>query len=301
MLLLKIKKILKHFYIRYKSYSLSRIYYKKYEFISILGNSYKVVKGTFQSRSDYDDAWLLFLSQKANIVFDIGCHTGKSALIISQSNLIERLVLIDPNPLSLSLAAENLIINNISQNAIFIAKAASFNSGDKIKLWTMHGAFSGASTDINFTETGMQTKKYFDVETITLDKIAETYNLYPDLVKIDVEGSEHSVLLGAHEIAKIGDAKFIVEVHSCEKMNIMELTDKILSWCKKYNYKAYYLCKHIEIKDSKAIEGRGRYHLLLVHRDTKYPDGLNKIEQATNIETIKEYLPNNQNNELDNS
>ena len=90
----------------------------------------------------------------------------------------------------------NLILNNKSQNAIFIPKAAYNKSGENIQLWTMPGPFSGASLDISFTKTGNITKSYFDVETITLDKIAETYNYYPDLVKIDVEGAEFSVLEG---------------------------------------------------------------------------------------------------------
>jgi len=124
----KVKKLLKILYIKYKSSSLSRLHNKKYEERSILGKNYKVIRGTLQSESDYDEAWLSFLSQKANVVYDIGCHIGKSALRISQSESVKRLVLVDPNPLSLSVAAENLIINNLSQNAIFIPKAAYFKS-----------------------------------------------------------------------------------------------------------------------------------------------------------------------------
>ena len=73
---------------------------------------------------------------------------------------------------------------------MFISKAAWVKTGEKIKLWTMPGAFSGASVNIDFTESGSITKNYFDVETITLDEIAINYNFNPDLIKIDVEGSE---------------------------------------------------------------------------------------------------------------
>ena len=279
----KIKKIFKTFYIRYKSYSISKMYNNKYEFISILDKRYKVLRGTFQSRPDYDDAWLSYLSQKANVVFDIGCHTGKSALLISCSKSIKKLILVDPNPLSLSMAAENLIINNLSQDAIFLPKAAYSRSDETIRLWTMKGAFSGASINKDFTQTGSITDSYFTVETVTLDDIANTYNSFPDLVKIDVEGAEHSVLEGAINIANGGNTIFIVEVHSCEKMNIMEITDQILYWCKQNNYKGYYMSEHIEITNSKVVTGRGRYHLLLIHQDAKYPVGLNGIKQAESI------------------
>ena len=46
------------------------------------------------------------------------------------------------------------------------------------------------------------------------------------------------------------------------------------------------LCEHIELIDSKIIDGRGRYHLLLIHKDDQYPDGLNKIHQSEDINNI---------------
>ena len=80
--------------------------------------------------------------------------------------------------------------------------------------------------------------------------------------------------------------KFLVEVHSCDSLSIVENTEKILDWCKVNNFIAYYLCEHIELIDSKIIERRGRYHLLLMHRDDQYPDGLNKIHQSEDINNI---------------
>ena len=95
-----------------------------------------------------------------------------------------------------------------------------------------------------------------------------------------------NVLEGSLEIAKKGDAIFIVEVHSCDNLSILENTDNILKWSKQNDYKAYYLCEHREILDSSSIKDRGRYHLLLIHKNTEYPDGLNNIKQSANIEQI---------------
>ena len=204
--------------------------------------------------SDYDDAWLLFLSSKAEIVFDVGCNVGQSSLLITHSNSLKKLILIEPNPLSLSMAAENLIMNNKSENVIFIPKAAYNKSRVNIKLWSMQGAYAGASLDVSFTETGKITKNYFDVETITLDEIAETYSYFPDLVKIDVEGAEFSVLEGSINIAKKENTLFIVENHSSIELNIVDNTNKILQWADQNDYQAYYLREHKKLINSEEMK-----------------------------------------------
>ena len=93
-------------------------------------------------------------------------------------------------------------------------------------------------------------------------------------------------LEGSFKIAKRIGTKFIVEVHSSDSLSIVENTEKILDWCKVNNFIAYYLREHIELIDSKFIDGRGRYHLLLIHIDDQYPDGLNKIHQSEDINNI---------------
>jgi len=281
-----IKKLIKKQYIIYLNWKNNRLYNKKYEVKSILDKKYTITKGCIPEESDYDDAWLLFLSSKSEIVFDVGCNIGQSSLLITHSNSLKKLILIEPNPLSLSMAAENLIMNNKSENVIFIPKAAYNQSGVNIKLWSMQGAYAGASTDINFSETGRISKNYFDVETITLDEIANTHNYYPDVVKIDVEGAEFSVLEGSINIAKKGNTLFIVEIHSSIELSIVDNTNKILQWADQNDYQAYYLREHKKLINSENIKHRGRYHILLIHKQKKYPEGLNRIKQGLNIKNL---------------
>ena len=281
MIIQGIKKLLKVPYLKFKNYILNNEYKRNFEEVTVFNIRFKTLIGTFHSNLDYDDAWLFYLSKNASVIYDVGCHMGKSALLISQSKSLKKMVLIDPNPLSLSKAAENLIFNNVVQDAIFITKAAFNKSGEKIRLWTMPGPFSGASINKNFTESGMITQNYFNVETISLDDLAMNNGTYPDLVKIDVEGAEYSVLQGATEIAKKGIAFFLIEVHSCDDMSIVENTQLILNWCDSVNYKAYYLSKHIELNNTKIIEHRGRYHILLLPLNASYPQGLEKIPQGS--------------------
>ena len=44
-----------------------------------------------------------------SLAIDIGSNVGYSTLLISQSENVNNIVVVEPNPLSLSIAAENLI------------------------------------------------------------------------------------------------------------------------------------------------------------------------------------------------
>ena len=81
-----IKKLIKKPYIKYLSWKNNRLYNKKYEVKNILDKKYTTSKGCIRNESDYDDAWLLFLSSKSEIVFDVGCNIGQSSLLITHSN-----------------------------------------------------------------------------------------------------------------------------------------------------------------------------------------------------------------------
>jgi len=276
----RIKKILLVPYLKTMNYFLKSKFTNQYETKIFLGRRLQTLKGTLAEKSDYDEAWLYALSQHSKIMFDVGCHWGKSALIVTSSISLEKIFLIDPNPLSLSKAAENLIMNDLISKAVLVSKAAFKVSGENIKLWTMPGAFSGASIDKNFTESGRITENCFNVETITLDDIAAQNNILPELIKIDVEGAEVSVLQGAVSIAQRQNTTFIIEVHSCEGQSIEENTSLILNWCTKTRYAAYYLSQHEKLSGTETIKHRGRYHVLLLPEDKEYPDYLKSIKQG---------------------
>ena len=76
MIIEAIKKILKTPNTKYLNWKHSLLYNKRYEIRNILGRKYKVVKGSIPSIIDYDEAWLLLLSLKSEVVFDIGCNIG---------------------------------------------------------------------------------------------------------------------------------------------------------------------------------------------------------------------------------
>ena len=227
---------------------------------------------------DYDDAWILALGANARIVFDVGANIGKSAFLILYANKVEELFLIDPNPLALSIAAENMIRNNLSRHVRFISAFISDAPNETLKFYTV-GSGAAGSMYKSHAKTAGQMNAFLNVQTSTLDSLADEYKVIPDLVKIDVEGAEAKVLRGAVGLAKHQQTKFMVEVHSSPELSIIENTNQLLSWCESSEYTAWYLRDKVVLTNAEHVKNRGRYHLLLLPKRSPFPDYLLDIEQ----------------------
>src|SRR5690606_6188274 len=102
------------------SYAVNRWFnplYKTQE-VSIGGSQLRVYKGTFRG-IDKDEAWYAYLVKDANVIFDIGANVGWTALLACVYGKPNRIVLVDPNPMALTFAAGNLIINDFSEDCVF--------------------------------------------------------------------------------------------------------------------------------------------------------------------------------------
>jgi len=153
----------------------------------MLGKPYRVIKGTIRKNPDYDDAWLFALSREAKIIFDIGCNIGQSSLLMIHDNAIQKLLLVDPNPLALSQAAQNLIMNEYSTKACFVCAFVSDKLGEELEFFTM-GSGAAGSMYASHAGTAKKMNASFYVSTTTVDALVEAYQMIPDLVKIDVKG-----------------------------------------------------------------------------------------------------------------
>ena len=243
----------------------------------ILNKNYRVIEGTIRDKIDKDDAWLFALSAHHKNMFDIGANIGQSAMLMLYHRNIENIVLVDPNPEALSKAAENLILNNLSQKAKFIPAFISDKNDDVIDFYTV-GAGAAGSKFKGFAKTAKKLKSYYPVNTLTVDHLVKSTGISPDLIKVDVEGAEIEVLNGATELAKKMNTTFILEIHSGEELNITENTRLILEWCDKNNYSGWYL-KDKTLLDIDSIKNRGRYHALLIPKHRQFPEYLKDINE----------------------
>jgi len=246
----------------------------------LLGRDLVLVDGTLTSEPDYDEAWLHLCAQHAETMFDVGSNVGQSALIALLCPNVKQVVLIDANWEALSVAAQNLIRNNLSDRARFVCTFASDVNNEQVDFWTV-GTGAAGSMFQSHAVTAARGGFVRRVSTMTVDHVAEMIGIVPDLVKIDVEGAEMKVLAGAVAIASRKRSRLLIEMHSLPELPMRENARRVLAWAEAAGYAVWYLREATRITTPDPIQHRGRCHLLLQPADWDYPPWLVGIKQST--------------------
>lgn len=177
------------------------ISYQPVESTLFLGKVWHTVRGTLRKEVDYDDGWLLALAYHSKTVFDVGCNIGQSSCILLSPGKVQEMIMLDASKEALTIAARNMILNQLSHKTRFVHSFAAETTGKQIPFFTI-GAGAAGSMYSTHAKTAVKQGSSSVVPTVSLDWISNWYQLVPDLVKIDTEGAEYKVLQGSIEIAK---------------------------------------------------------------------------------------------------
>ncbi len=141
--------------------------------------------------------------KKGDVVFDIGSHVGFYALLASELVGEEgKVFAFEPLLKNLKYLKKHIKINNI-KNIDVIEAAASDKEGT---------AFLENEGDGSYAK--IVKNKGFEVKTVVLDNLVKSGKLSaPNIIKIDVEGAEFSVLKGAAFILKKYGPAIFLSIH----------------------------------------------------------------------------------------
>jgi FkbM family methyltransferase len=150
--------------------------------------------------------------REGDIVLDIGANIGSASVPICASTGAE-LIAIEASKENTILLAQNILDNNI-KSQIHIFALTNSTLEPYIEFYVQRGN-TGTNSIFQGWNPGLTQQKHVEfVPTMTLDKICANSSVDLDkikVVKMDVEGAEELVLLGASDFLKSNTAPIILE------------------------------------------------------------------------------------------
>lgn len=152
------------------------------------------------------------LTQNKKVCFlDIGAHFGFYTAYIAVLNPEAEIHSFEPNPKYFNITKRNIEINNI-----------------KSEIYQL--ALSDSKKQIPFSDNSMKAndkKNLGIVESITFDELSEKNNINPNIVKLDVHGSEGKVLFGMKNALRNCIKHLYLELHPNELLVDYSMKDII--------------------------------------------------------------------------
>ena len=143
---------------------------------------------------------------------DVGAHIGLVTLSASSvMNPGSKLIAFEPATQNRTILKKNIRMNRAKlKSEIIIEKDLVGDLDDlNVNFYEVKNNVSGINSVIKKKENSVLTKK----KQITLDNYCFKNNITPQIIKIDAEGYEYHILLGARNLLKLHKPKLVISFH----------------------------------------------------------------------------------------
>jgi FkbM family methyltransferase len=147
-------------------------------------------------------------------VFDVGANAGYFSLLSCELGAVVRSF--EPNPYVRALLERSA---SLQSGDIEIVAAACSDHEGTLPLYLSNPTNTGASS------LTRPTANHVEVDLIALDDYVRRTDARPDLIKIDVEGHEYEVLVGARRLLETLRPTVIAEVGESKRDEVIELME----------------------------------------------------------------------------
>ncbi|HVA49109.1 MAG TPA: FkbM family methyltransferase [Pirellulales bacterium] len=145
------------------------------------------------------------LCRPGDVVFDVGAHAGSLSLLMSRLvGLTGSVWSFEASRRMVITCQHNLVLNGCNNVQLF-HKAVFATSNEAVKIY-----HTDANND-TIMETWPHNETYDEVETVALDDFVEHGQVYPSLIKLDIEGAEYDALKGSERLLAGRHPMLIVE------------------------------------------------------------------------------------------
>ena len=171
----------------------------------------------------------------AAVFADVGGHIGYYSCIAGVLNPQLKIFCFEMNRRLVPLIEVNFQANAL-RNAIVVPSPVA----DKNKLVSYDGISKSGGQSI-YTEKKLAQKSTNRVysETITLDEYFDQRGIFPDILKIDVEGAEMDVLRGAALLLKKREPLLFLELHPKNLISFSSSVAEIVEYLQQARYSFY--------------------------------------------------------------
>ena len=158
---------------------------------------------TYDAKEPETLDWIDRSVRAGDTVFDVGANIGVYTLYAAHRQPTARVVAFEPEYANLHLLRDNLVANGLAERVTVYAVALSNRCGlSRLHLQSLapgSALHTEAREPLERTLAGRPVIWREGICAITLDEFCKETGIRPDVVKIDVDGSERHVLEGADE------------------------------------------------------------------------------------------------------
>lgn len=145
-------------------------------------------------------------------IIDVGAHVGYYSLLFAKcTGPSGQVVSFEPSEANFALLKKNVELNHLSNVQLF--HEAVYSKTCDITINVPEDLHNSGNASI----CQMDCSKPLQVKAITLDSFCASSNFHPDFLKMDVEGAEYDVLVGAQRVIAEFRPKMLIELHHFDR------------------------------------------------------------------------------------
>lgn len=167
-----------------------------------------------------------------SVIFDIGASIGVYSVRIANKVKGSKVYSFEPSPKNFDKLCKN--IWNANLDNIVMPFDIALTNCNTIQDFYVSSCIYKSSLFKNEALKGTEIVNKIKVKCYTIDTIIEDLELEePDVIKIDTEGSEYNILLGAKNLLTNKKPILFIEPHGQDR----KVNDKIIEYLKQFGYK----------------------------------------------------------------
>lgn len=179
-----------------------------------------------------------------DVLYDVGAHHGLMSVIGSLAvGPIGRVVSFEPNPTAREHLHEHLRLNGCAN--VTVEPLAVYDRAGSFDFYVQTGNVSWNSSLVRDFADPKGTIAPIKVPTVTLDSYVASAKLVPNLVKIDVEGSELSILKGATGTIEAHQPILVLEFNPKAATAAGTSIDELVRWLAGVGYRLIVLKRNV--------------------------------------------------------